>query len=127
MMQFDRKIYVWFTAVTAIAFASCQGGDDVTLFSYDGTQERYSSPYPYADTGHGVFYIPIEAGGNEQTATLSLSYRVAVNTLADGSGVETTIVESSSAVTIKLARYAEAYQPGKHLYLGVTLTFNPFE
>lgn len=70
-------------------------------------------------TGHGLYYIPIELENYPQSAKVKVNYRL--STTSDGSNW-TTIgdIEGSATINMK-ADYSDAYQPGKHLYINITL------
>ena len=70
----------------------------MTIYSYNGSAE--SSP-AWTDSGHGVFYIPINPSIIAQKATVSVSYRVVLN----GSVVFST---HEASTDIALDSYAEA-------------------
>ena len=93
-------------------------GDDQTIHEYDGTNTTNN---PITKEGQGVYYIPAEFKGYQQTAVVSLTYRIATY---NGSSwtYDSTI---TGTATITLSSYPEAFQPGKHLYINVTL--NPMD
>ena len=67
--------------------------------------------------GSGVFYIPIELSGFPQTAQVNLTYRISTY-----SGSDWVLgIPKEGSVTINLKDYADAYLPGKHLYINVTI------
>lgn len=65
----------------------------------------------------GVFYIPVELAGYAQTATVSITHRMA--TLSGSTWRYDT--EKMGTASINLKDYSEAYLPGKHLYINITL------
>ena len=65
----------------------------------------------------GVYYIPIGMPGNPQTATVNIAYRV--STYNGSAWVPGTPKEGS--VTLYLHDYTDAYKPGKHLYINITV------
>ena len=67
--------------------------------------------------GSGVFYIPIELSGFPQTAQVNLTY--CISTYSGGAWVSG--IPKEGSVTINLKNYADAYMPGKHLYINVTI------
>ena len=87
----------------------------VVMYRYDGTEATYNA---WQDSGHGVYYIPIETGGNVQTANLAVSYDIVIIRPA---GEEK--MTKTGEVTMKLKDYADAYQAGKHLYFMATLDY----
>ena len=93
--------------------------DEKTIHEYDKpTVDEPTETYnPIKKTDQGVFYIPAEFKGYHQTAVVSLTYNIATFNGTDWTN-ESTITGSA---TITLSRYPEAFQPGKHLYINVTL------
>jgi hypothetical protein len=67
--------------------------------------------------GSGVFYIPIELSGFPQTAQVNLTY--CISTYSGSAWVPG--IPKEGSVTINLKNYADAYMPGKHLYINVTI------
>jgi len=67
--------------------------------------------------GSGVFYIPIELSGFPQTAQVNLTY--CISTYSGSDWVPG--IPKEGSVTINLKDYADAYLPGKHLYINVTI------
>ena len=67
--------------------------------------------------GSGVFYIPTELSGFPQTAQVNLTY--CISTYSGGAWVPG--IPKEGSVTINLKNYADAYMPGKHLYINVTI------
>lgn len=76
----------------------------------------------------GVFYIPIELTGYPQTAKVNITYRI--GTKADGTDwLYDADNEGSATITLhdytdpdpNTAPDTDAYKPGKHLYINVTL------
>ena len=65
----------------------------------------------------GVYYIPIEAGGNVQTATLEVGYEIVLVREM----VEEIWASRTGTVVLNLKDYPEAYVPGKHLYFNSVL------
>ena len=78
----------------------------LTLLSSDKTLAANGT---WSISEKGVFYIPIETGGREQTATVEVTYQV-------GSTVKT------GSTVLYLKDFTDAYQAGKHLYINVTVT-----
>ena len=78
-----------------------------TIYSYDGNAESS----PWTDSGHGVFYIPINPSVIAQKATVSVSYQVVL----DGSVFST----HEASTDISLDSYAEA---GGKVALKISLT-----
>ncbi len=68
----------------------------------------------------GVFYIPIDLEGYPQTAKVNITYRIGTTTTTDGSAWLYDADNEGSA-TLNLKDFADAYKPGKHLYINVTL------
>lgn len=67
--------------------------------------------------GSGVFYIPIELAAFPQTAQVNLTY--CISTYSGSAWVPG--IPKEGSVTINLKNYADAYMPGKHLYINVTI------
>lgn len=84
------------------------------LYSYDSSLGAGGSNW--TDSGHGVFYIPIEREEAPQTAQVTVTYDVITT---NGSG--TVRIGKSSTTTLKLSNYAEAYQAGRGLNLNMRL------
>lgn len=72
----------------------------------------------WEDTGHGVFYIPIELSTYPQKALISVTYQVRYTKSAGGAVEDPSV---TGTATIILNGYPNAYQPGKHLYFDVTV------
>ena len=84
------------------------------IYTYDGSDAPVAAEYD----DKGVFYIPLQVGGQRQTATIRATYVVRAYTTAAG---DPTTVErtTESAVTLNLADYTAAYKPGKRLDFGI--------
>jgi len=80
----------------------------LTLLSSD---KALAANATHVISGQGVFYIPIETGGREQTATVEVTYKIGGT-------------EKTRSATFYLKNFTEAYQAGKHLYLNVTVNDN---
>ena len=93
--------------------------DEKTIHEYDKpTVDEPTETYkPIKKTDQGVFYIPAEFKGYHQTAVVSLTYNIATFNGTDWTN-ESTITGSA---TITLSDYSNAFQPGKHLYINVSL------
>jgi hypothetical protein len=72
----------------------------------------------WKDSGHGVFYIPIELSTYPQTALISVTYQVRYTKAAGGVQPDSPV---TGTATITLNGYPNAYQPGKHLYFNITV------
>lgn len=68
--------------------------------------------------GKGIFYIPVELQGYAQQARVNVTYQVRYYDRSESSSDEPAVTGSSS---ITLSNYSDAYQPGKHLYINVTI------
>ena len=68
--------------------------------------------------GSGVFYIPIELAAYPQTAQVNLTY--CISTYSGSAWVPSIPKEGSATINMK-AEYSAAYQPGKHLYINITV------
>ena len=66
----------------------------------------------------GVYYIPIGMPGYPQTATVNIAYQV--STYNGSAWIPGTTKEGS--VTLYLNEYSAAYEPGKHLYINITVS-----
>lgn len=104
--------------------------DDQTIYKYDGTISAPANPEdpdpriftnPYEVTGKGVYYIPAEFKGYQQTAVVSLTYRIA--TYSGSSWTYDNTITGTASITF--SSFIEAFKPGKHLYINVTL--NPMD
>ena len=82
-----------------------------TIYTYDGTHENLSD---WTDTGHGVFFIPVESPDNAQVATITVGYQVEVT---DQAG--TMLKDGTGTVSLPLMSSAEY---GKNMDIRVTLT-----
>lgn len=90
--------------------------DDVTIYAKSTTiPETFTLQGTWENKG--VFYIPKELTGYAQTAKVHITYRIATysggNWIYDSNNIGT--------ATLNLHDYADAYKPGKHLYINVTL------
>jgi len=83
-----------------------------TLYTYDGATSNVKTAW--TETDGGVFYIPIET--EAQTATVDVGFDV----IATKNGVAEPASKKGTA-SITLHDYPDGFQPGKHLYIGVTL------
>ncbi len=95
----------------------------VTIVDTADPKDVYQYPTPgEAETltinDKGVYYIPIELNGNTQKAEVFVTYCTASTTDGTNWSYGADITASD---TIILREYTEAYQPGKHLYINVTL------
>lgn len=77
------------------------------------------STHEVTDENNGVFYIPVQAGGDEQKATITLDYTI-VRTFSDAS---TTTYNGNTTNTIGL-QAAGGEVAGEHLSLNLNLSEN---
>lgn len=77
------------------------------------------STHEVTDENNGVFYIPVQAGGDEQKATITLDYSI-VRTFSDAS---TTTYNGNTTNTIGL-QAAGGEVAGEHLSLNLNLSEN---
>lgn len=77
------------------------------------------STHEVTDENNGVFYIPVQAGGDEQKATITLDYSI-VRTFSDAS---TTTFNGNTTNTIGL-QAAGGEVAGEHLSLNLNLSEN---
>lgn len=90
--------------------------DDIPVYAYNTTiPSEFSTTNTW--TGNGIFYIPVELTGYQQTATVNITHCIATYS---GSSWKYDVKNTGKA-TIKLKDYSEAYQSGKHLYINITL------
>lgn len=90
--------------------------DGHTVVAYN-VNETGITPRTNKWDGSGVFYIPTELSGFPQTAQVNLTYRISTY-----SGSDWVLgIPKEGSVTINLKNYADAYMPGKHLYINVTI------
>ena len=80
-----------------------------TIYSYNGSAETVDD---WEDSGHGVFFIPIDGNTITQKATVSVKYQVVLN----GSVVFTT---QEASADISLGSYAE---PARKVALKISLS-----
>lgn len=91
-----------------------EDGHTVVAYTFDNT---VITPGTNKWDGSGVFYIPTELSGFPQTAQVNLTYRISTY-----SGSDWVLgIPKEGSVTINLKDYADAYLPGKHLYINVTI------
>lgn len=90
--------------------------DGHTVVAYN-VNETGITPGTNKWDGSGVFYIPIELSGFPQTAQVNLTY--CISTYSGSAWVPG--IPKEGSVTINLKNYADAYMPGKHLYINVTI------
>lgn len=80
-----------------------------------GGNNEVTTNSPWTDNGHGVFYIPLTVGGNDQKAEVHISYDI-----YEGDS-KLDELSTSGTVTLKLSDYADAYKAGKQLDIDITL------
>ena len=90
------------------------GGDPVVAYSVNNT-DISGKQSEWNDKG--VFYIPIGLPGFPQTAQVNLTYHVSTYNGSDWIPGPT----KEGSVTINLNAYPDAYKPGKHLYINITV------
>jgi len=93
----------------------------VTIVDEASPQDVYQYPTEGAALvirNKGVYYIPIEVDGYTQSAEVFVTYCTA----SSYNGTDWTYgADITASDTIILKDYTAAYQPGKHLYINVTL------
>ncbi|MCR5180678.1 MAG: fimbrillin family protein [Bacteroidaceae bacterium] len=81
------------------------------LYLYNKSTSEETS-YTWTDTGHGVFYIPLEFDNHVQQAEVTIEF----SAIFDGSPFN-----YSRTVAFNLSDYPEGYVHGKHLYINLSL------
>ena len=75
----------------------------------------------WVETGKGVFYIPLDAYRNVQSAHVTMTYKVRYYRDLGGASTAESAVTGTAGLKLSSPDYPNGYKPGKHLYLNIAV------